>query len=191
MASNRLKEDDMAKPRKSGWLFLLMLMAVISAPGALHAASPAKPAIVLAAFGTTTEAFDTYGHFEQKVRERFPGYEIRWAFTSRKVRHKLAQEKGKGLNDLATTLRELKAAGFTRWICQHQFYIGPLVFKNRELIVNLPPDFGACSHRWETHEWQIRDVIGKGHIGCNAEWTQLGDVRSPGLYPFHLFRDRY
>jgi sirohydrochlorin cobaltochelatase len=87
---------------------------VISAPGALHAATTAKPAIVLAAFGTSTAAFDTYGHFEQKVRERFPGYEIRWAFTSRKVRHKLAQEQGRRLNDLPTTLRELKAAGFNR-----------------------------------------------------------------------------
>jgi sirohydrochlorin cobaltochelatase len=104
----------MAKPIKSGWLFLLLFISVMSAPGALNAASTAKPAIVLAAFGTSTTAFDTYGHFEQKVRERFPGYEIRWAFTSRKVRHKLAQEKGQQLNDLPTTLRELKAAGFNR-----------------------------------------------------------------------------
>jgi sirohydrochlorin cobaltochelatase len=104
----------MAKPSKYRWLVLLLLIAVISAPGALHAASAAKPAIVLAAFGTSTEAFDTYGHFEQKVKERFPDYEIRWAFTSKKVRHKLAQEKGQQLNDLPTTLRALKAAGFTR-----------------------------------------------------------------------------
>ncbi|MGO8761626.1 MAG: hypothetical protein ACLP2P_10365 [Desulfobaccales bacterium] len=72
----------MAKPGKSRWLSLLLLIAVISAPGALSAASTANPAIVLAAFGTSTEAFETYGHFEQKVRERFPGHEIRWAFTS-------------------------------------------------------------------------------------------------------------
>jgi sirohydrochlorin cobaltochelatase len=114
MASNRMKEDDMAKPSKSGWLSLLLFMAVISAPGALHAAATAKPAIVLTAFGTTTAAFDTYNHFETKVKERFPGYEVRWAFTSRKVRHKVALEKGRKLNDLATTLRELQAAGYTR-----------------------------------------------------------------------------
>jgi sirohydrochlorin cobaltochelatase len=104
----------MAKPSKSRWLFFLLIISVMSAPGALNAASTAKPAIVLAAFGTSTAAFDTYGHFEQKVKERFPGYEIRWAFTSHKVRHKLAQEKGQQLNDLPTTLRALKAAGFTR-----------------------------------------------------------------------------
>jgi sirohydrochlorin cobaltochelatase len=108
----------MVKLRKFGWLFLLLLIAAISAPGALNAASTAKPAIVLAAFGTTTAAFDTYNHFEQKVKERFPGYEIRWAFTSRKVRHKVAKEKSQKLNDLATTLRELKAAGYTRLAIQ-------------------------------------------------------------------------
>jgi sirohydrochlorin cobaltochelatase len=108
----------MAKPRTLRWLSLLLLVAVISAPGALNAASPAKPAIVLAAFGTTTAAFDTYKHFETKVKERFPGYEIRWAFTSRKVRHKVAKAKGLQLNDLATTLGELKAAGYTRLVIQ-------------------------------------------------------------------------
>jgi len=113
MASNHIKEDDMAKPRKFGWLFLLLLIIAISAPKALPAASTANPAIVLAAFGTTTEAFDTYNQFETKVRERFPDYEIRWAFTSHKVRQKVAKEKGKKLNDLATTLRELKAAGYS------------------------------------------------------------------------------
>jgi sirohydrochlorin cobaltochelatase len=104
----------MVKPSKFGWLFLLLLIAAFSAPGALNAAATAKPAIVLAAFGTTTAAFDTYDHFETKVKERFPGYEIRWAFTSHKVRHKVAEAKGRKLNDLATTLRELKAAGYTR-----------------------------------------------------------------------------
>jgi len=105
----------MVKRSRFGWLSLALILALASAPWTLNAAAPtANPAIVLAAFGTTTAAFDTYDHFEQKVKERFPGYEIRWAFTSRKVRQKLAQEKGKELKDLATTLRELKAAGFNR-----------------------------------------------------------------------------
>ncbi|MCL4501271.1 MAG: sirohydrochlorin cobaltochelatase [Deltaproteobacteria bacterium] len=87
---------------------------MISAPWILSAATTDKPAIVLTAFGTTTEAFETYNHFEQKVKERFPDYEIRWAFTSHKVRGKLAQEKGQKLNDLPGTLQELKTAGYTR-----------------------------------------------------------------------------
>ena len=113
MASNRKKEDDMVKRIKFGWLSLALILSMITAPWTLNAAATANPAIVLAAFGTTTEAFDTYNHFETKVRERFPENEIRWAFTSHKVRHKVAKEKGKKLNDLSTTLRELKAAGYS------------------------------------------------------------------------------
>ena len=48
---------------------------------------------------------------EAKVQERFPGYQIRWAFTSHQVRKKVAQEQGKDLKDLPQTLKELKAAG--------------------------------------------------------------------------------
>ena len=108
----------MVKRIRFGWLSLALILSMISAPWTLNAASTAKPAIVLAAFGTTTEAFDTYNHFETKVKERFPGYEIRWAFTSHKVRHKVAKEKGQKLNDLGTTLRELKAAGYSRVVIQ-------------------------------------------------------------------------
>jgi sirohydrochlorin cobaltochelatase len=104
----------MVKRIQFGWLVLAFFLSVVGSPGAAQATSTAKPAIVLAAFGTTTEAFATYNQFEQKVKARFPGYEIRWAFTSRKVRHKMAQEKGQQLKDLPTTLRDLKAAGFTQ-----------------------------------------------------------------------------
>jgi len=104
----------MVKRHKSGWLLLALILAVISAPGALSAATKAKPAIVLVAFGTSTKAFDTYQHFEEQVKARFPDHDIRWAFTSRKIRDKLAQEKGQRLNDLPAALQELKGAGVTR-----------------------------------------------------------------------------
>lgn len=104
----------MAKQVQLKWLSLALILSMIGAPWALNAAAAAKPAIVLAAFGTSTAAFDTYQHFEAQVKKRFPDHEIRWAFTSRKVRHKVAQEKGQALQDLPTTLRELKAAGYTR-----------------------------------------------------------------------------
>ncbi|MEJ2673549.1 MAG: sirohydrochlorin cobaltochelatase, partial [Deltaproteobacteria bacterium] len=104
----------MAKRCKSGCLLLVLILSVISGSLTAHAAATARPAIVLAAFGTSTAAFDTYHHFEKAVEQRFPDHEIRWAFTSRQVRHKRAQEEGQKLNNLATTLRALKAAGYTR-----------------------------------------------------------------------------
>ena len=63
----------MVKRSNSGGYLLLLILAVISAPGALNAASTAKPAIVLAAFGTTTAAFDTYNHFETKSQRALSG----------------------------------------------------------------------------------------------------------------------
>jgi sirohydrochlorin cobaltochelatase len=104
----------MGKRFKSEWLLVLYVLTVLSAPLSANAASMANPAIVLAAFGTSTAAFNTYQHFELAVKKRFPDHEIRWAFTSRKVRHKVAQVRGQQLNDLATTLRDLKEAGYTR-----------------------------------------------------------------------------
>jgi sirohydrochlorin cobaltochelatase len=104
----------MAKRFKFGWLWLALILSVISASLTANAASTANPAIVLAAFGTSTAAFETYHHFEAEAKKRFPDNEIRWAFTSKKVRHKLAQEKGQKLNDLPTTLKELKAAGYSK-----------------------------------------------------------------------------
>jgi sirohydrochlorin cobaltochelatase len=94
---------------------LLVLLLVL---GLTAAAWAKEPAIVLTAFGTTTAAFDTYKHIEDQVRERFPGHEIRWAFTSGKVRKKVAQEQGKELKDMPQVLKGLQAAGFTRVVVQ-------------------------------------------------------------------------
>jgi sirohydrochlorin cobaltochelatase len=104
----------MVKQVKLRLLWLVLMFPALSFSWTLNAAATVKPAIVLAAFGTSTEAFETYHHFEEKVKERFPDYEIRWAFTSQKVRLKLAQDKGQKLNDLPTTLQELRAAGYTQ-----------------------------------------------------------------------------
>ena len=42
--------------------------------------------IVLAAFGTTSRAMDTYSQIDRVVKAAFPGHPVRWAYTSRMVR---------------------------------------------------------------------------------------------------------
>jgi sirohydrochlorin cobaltochelatase len=104
----------MSKPRKFKWWLFILVLAMLSAPGSGPAAAARKPAIVLAAFGTSTQAFATYDYFGAQVKKRYPAYDIRWAFTSHLVRQKVSRQKGRELKDLATTLRELQQAGYNR-----------------------------------------------------------------------------
>ena len=45
--------------------------------------------IVIAAFGTTSRAIRTYDDMDRIFRQRFTGYEIHWAFTSRMVKDRM------------------------------------------------------------------------------------------------------
>ena len=114
----------MLKQIKFRWLWLALILSIISAPWTLNAAATAKPAIVLAAFGTTTNAFPTYDKIDKQAKERFPGYEIRWAFTSNKVRHKVKEEQHKELKSLSEVLQDLKNAGYTK-IAVQPFLLAP------------------------------------------------------------------
>jgi len=114
----------MMKRIKFGWLVAALFLSMISAPWAAQAASQAKPAIVLVAFGTTTNAFSTYNKIENQVKERYPGYEVRWAFTSKMVRHKVQQEQHKVLKSLPEVLKGLKAEGFTK-VAVQSFLLAP------------------------------------------------------------------
>ncbi len=105
------------------WLPIFLVILGVSL-GVFGEAKAAEPAIVLTAFGTSTTAFDTYRHIEEKVRVRFPDHDIRWAFTSGKVRRKVAQEQGKQLQDLPATLKQLQAAGISR-VAVQSLYIVP------------------------------------------------------------------
>ena len=93
------KKQTMKKFSAWRWIALLLLItgAAISLAGQVYAR---EPALVLTAFGTSTAAADTYRHLEDQVKARFPGHQIRWAFTSEKVRRKVAREQGQELTDL-------------------------------------------------------------------------------------------
>jgi sirohydrochlorin cobaltochelatase len=97
-----------------GVVLTLACLAVCFSGGSQAAAAGERPAIVLAAFGTSTAAVDTYRHIEALARERFPEHDIHWAFTSRLIREKLRREGRQELKDVPRTLRDLKAAGVSR-----------------------------------------------------------------------------
>jgi sirohydrochlorin cobaltochelatase len=72
-----------------------------------------KKAIVLAAFGTTVpEARKALDRVEARVRQAFPGVDVRWGTTSSIVRTKLAKQ-GKALDSPEAALLKLMEEGFT------------------------------------------------------------------------------
>jgi len=71
-------------------------------------------AIVLVTFGTSVpEAQKAYERIERQVRESFAGVEIRWAYSSRTIRTKLAKQ-GTRLDSPEVALARLMAENYTQ-----------------------------------------------------------------------------
>ncbi len=86
-----------------------------------------EPAIVIAAFGTTTKAQVTYDFFEKQLRKELPAkyrnYEVRWAFTSEIVRERANRkfEKAgikKRYRSLAQVVSNLEDEGYRKIVVQ-------------------------------------------------------------------------
>lgn len=71
-----------------------------------------KPAIVIAAFGSSTRAAGILELFRTRLEAEFPGEEPFWAYTSEIIR------KRKGLPSLQETLAQVEAQGFRRAVVQ-------------------------------------------------------------------------
>jgi len=88
-----------------------------------------NPPIVMAAFGTTSRAMDTYRHIDAHVKTLFPDREIRWAYTSRMVCAHMKNHRNAAMPHLRQVLDDLHARGH-RWavvqslhlVCGHEFY---------------------------------------------------------------------
>ncbi|MHB9073132.1 MAG: sirohydrochlorin cobaltochelatase [Desulfobaccales bacterium] len=88
-----------------------------------------KVPIVVAAFGTTTSARQSYTFLDEHLRAAFPGHEVHWAFSSRMVRDFSQQRGGRQGKGPAEVLEELQARGFEWAVVQslhllagHEFY---------------------------------------------------------------------
>ena len=74
---------------------------------------PIKKAILLVAFGTSDpEAARAFELVEKRAWERFPDVEMRWAYTSKMIRAKLAKQ-GKLLDSPETAFARLMDDGYT------------------------------------------------------------------------------
>lgn len=102
-----------AKPILSIIVMLLLLLGTLDATAKHGEKASTKKAILLVAFGTSDpEAAEAFKQVEKTARERFPGVEMRWAYTSRMIRAKLAKE-GKLLDSPETAFAKLMDDGYT------------------------------------------------------------------------------
>ncbi len=88
-----------------------------------------KPPIVLSAFGTSSKALETYSFIDSIIKARFAGHEVVWAYTSRMIKQKLAQESNVQIKHPDAVLKKLYEKGHKRavvqsmhLICGHEFY---------------------------------------------------------------------
>lgn len=95
-------------------LVLLATLVITTNTRAAHGEKRAvKQAILLSAFGTSVpEAQKAFDIIEVQARNTFPNTEIRWAFTSKIIRAKLAKQ-GKQLDSPEEALAKLMADHFT------------------------------------------------------------------------------
>jgi len=71
-----------------------------------------KPAIIIAAFGTSSRAKTPLALFETAVEKQFPDYEVFWAYTSEIICRKLT------LPTIKEALAKVEAAGFRKVVVQ-------------------------------------------------------------------------
>ncbi|NOZ69071.1 MAG: cobalamin biosynthesis protein CbiK, partial [Deferribacteres bacterium] len=70
------------------------------------------PAILIAAFGTSTRGSVVYTAFDNLVKKEFSGFDIRWAYTSEIIREKT------GRPGVTEALASLEAEGYRRVVVQ-------------------------------------------------------------------------
>lgn len=108
----------MQKTMRKTWLFastwIVCLVLSTATCFAAHGKEPQdRKAILLVAFGTSVpQAQKVFDKIDSQAKQRFPGTEIRWAFTSGMIRAKLAKQ-GQQLDSPEMALSKLMNEGFT------------------------------------------------------------------------------
>lgn len=94
-------------------LSLLLVFCTFALAQAHGDARPKKTGILLVAFGTSvSEAKAAYDNLDAMARKAWPDTEIRWAYTSKMIRHKLAKQ-GEELLSPAEALAKMADEDFT------------------------------------------------------------------------------
>jgi len=115
---------------------MILFAAAASAMAAHGSKGPDKKGILLVAFGSSVPAAQvSFANIEQAVKKAFPGVPLRWAYTSKMIRHKLAKE-GKQLDSVEMALSRMMDEGFTHVAVQSFHTIPGEEFHDTLRVVN-------------------------------------------------------
>jgi Cobalamin biosynthesis protein CbiK, Co2+ chelatase len=117
-----------------------------------------KIPIILTAFGTTSKAVDTYNYMDKIIGERFPDYDIRWAYTSRMVRNLVKEKRKTELKSTKEVLAELEDNGYSQAVIQSLHVLCGTEFHR---LIN------------ETKQCQISTSIGLPLLSSPADYSAL------------------
>ncbi len=128
----------MTRPSQACAMLAMVLLLCGAAWAGSHGhkgSGPDKKGILLVAFGSSyPQAQASFESIEALAKKSFPETPVRWAFTSRIIRSKLAKE-GKDLHSPATALARMRDEGFTRVAVQSLHTIPGAEFHDLQSIV--------------------------------------------------------
>ncbi len=161
--------------------------------------------IVLTAFGTTTNAMETYEAMDEILRGEFPGHEIHWAFSSRMVKDRLKKKKNFEIKHPHEVLQALSAKGHV-WavvqslhlLCGHEFYrlleeVSPLAIRTSIglPLLSSPEDYHKLAQALGFTEDRDPEeaLVLVGHGTDHPSWSTypalekiLREVWGPGIF---------
>lgn len=196
--------------KKIVFLLAVSMFVCASYASAMTRTLKKDPAVVIAAFGTTTKAKATYDFFNKQLIKELPpeyaSYKIEWAFTSeiiREIANKRFKKQGVNMRykSLSQVLSNLEDEGY-RNIAIQPLHIFPgqeykemlKVIKSFSLMDLRIIYGGTLFDRWD-ESFEVIDVMSKDFIdektGCNvlvAHGSPLTYVSSNSTY---LGLDRY
>jgi len=113
-----------------------------------------KPAVVIAAFGSSNRAKMALNLFEKKLEEHFPGTTIYWAYTSEIIRKKL------GLPSLQKTLANVETDGYRKAVVQPLHIFPGTEYQQLAEICGFYPGMRVFLGETLLHRWDfIKRII--------------------------------
>ena len=140
------------KGRKDpGSLRCLGLRVVVAAPdayeeGATQAVAP-KPAIVVTSFGTSyaSSRHATIGAIESDIREAYPDYDVRRAFTAQIIIDHIEKDTGRHIDNFEEAMDKLVAEGVKEVIVQPTHLMDGFEYNDiKNSLENYAPSFDKC-----------------------------------------------